>query len=192
MKRFFFFIILFSCFFLNSMAQKSDMKPKAPKEDIKVNREYDEKGNLIKFDSIYSYSWSGDSTLMNSFSPEDFQKSFGGHFGFFSDSTFFNHSFFKDFEQMFAQPFGGRPDSLQMKKFGQNHFFQEFGLKSDTLRMEGLEDFFNNFNRSESDSTSADSLRSMQPKTMDELMKILQQQMQQMQEQHRKFLQEHP
>lgn len=192
MKGFLFLIILTTCLFMNSAAQKTDQQAKTPKEDIKVNREYDEKGNLIKFDSIYSYSWSGDTTLMHSFSPEDFQKSFGDHFGFLSDSTVFNHSFFKDFEQMFALPFGGKPDSVQMKKFGQSHFFHDFGLKSDTLRMEGLDDFFNNFNKSESDSTSADSLRNEQPKTLDELMKMLQQQMQQMQEQHRKFFQELP
>ena len=92
MKGFLFLIILTTCLFMNSAAQKTDQQAKTPKEDIKVNREYDEKGNLIKFDSIYSYSWSGDTTLMHSFSPEDFQKSFGDHFGFLSDSTVFNHS----------------------------------------------------------------------------------------------------
>lgn len=93
---------------------------------------------------------------------------------------------------MFALPFGGKPDSVQTKKFGQNHFFYDFGVKRDTLRMEGLDDLFNNFNKGESDSTPADSLRNVQPKTLDELMKMLQQQMQQMQEQHRKFFQERP
>jgi len=56
MKQFLLSVILAMCLILNSLAQKPVQKSNSPKEDVKVNREDDEKGNLIKFDSIHSYS----------------------------------------------------------------------------------------------------------------------------------------
>ena len=64
MKQFLLSVILAMCLILNSLAQKPVQKSNSPKEDVKVNREYDEKGNLIKFDSIHTYNWSGDTTMV--------------------------------------------------------------------------------------------------------------------------------
>lgn len=190
MKRYSFLIMLTMCFFLNSTAQKNDQKPNTPKEDIKVNREYDENGNLIRFDSVYSYNWSSDTTLLKSFSPEDLSKQFGDPFGFISDSTFHGNSFFDEFDQMFALPYSGKQDSLMMKKFGLNqHYFNNFGLKNDSLALnfKDFDDFFNNFGSPKSDSILSKSPHLSKLKSMDEMIKILQQQMQEMEKQHQKF-----
>lgn len=191
MKRYFIFIILAMCFFLNSTAQEKVQKRIAPKEDVKGNREYDEKGNLIKFDSVYSYSWSGDTTLMKSFSPDDFPNPFGDHFGSLSDSTFQGNSFFDHFEQLFAQPFSGTQDSILLKEFGMNPHFHDFQFNTDSLSLN-----FRNFGENKGDSISSKSpghlpFRS-HPRSVDEMMKMLQQQMQEMEGQQRNFFKEEP
>ena len=99
-------------FQLTMMAQKSKSSHASPKEDIQVNREYDENGNLIKFDSVYSYSWSGDTTLLKSISPEIFSKLFDDQFNFSSDSTFFDNFFFDRFDKSFFGPFSNKKDSI--------------------------------------------------------------------------------
>lgn len=105
MKRLVIFSFLNLCLVIGLMAQNPEKKQNLPQENSKVTKEYDEKGNLIKFDSVYSYSWSGDTTMMKSLSPEDLSKMFGGSFEFFNDSTFHSKSFFDDFDKMFANPF---------------------------------------------------------------------------------------
>ena len=93
---------------------------KKPKGEWKVNREYDEAGNLIKYDSIYSYSYShigGDSLRVNLDSIMDsFKGYFGEHrpfkwndgFSFFPESdSLFMKDFFKDdyfFDRWERQP----------------------------------------------------------------------------------------
>jgi hypothetical protein len=47
-------------------------KENAPDEQIIVNKKYDEKGNLIQYDSTYIHQWSSDSTLRFSFPNNDF------------------------------------------------------------------------------------------------------------------------
>jgi hypothetical protein len=86
---------------------KAEKKTVQPKVDIKVNRQYDDKGNLIGFDSTYSSYYStyrGDTALMDSlFKKFDFSFNrkhpsiLDEHFGklFFEDSLFY-HDFFHD------------------------------------------------------------------------------------------------
>lgn len=64
------FILLFS---FTGFTQKQDTT-KLPNKNIKVQREYDEDGNLIRYDSIYT--WSSDNSY---------------HFN--PDSSFFNFSY---------------------------------------------------------------------------------------------------
>ncbi|MBT8301728.1 MAG: hypothetical protein KJO63_10370, partial [Maribacter sp.] len=48
--------------------EEKQEKPQEPNGQWEVHREYDEAGNLIKYDSIYSYSYSnknGDSVKIN-------------------------------------------------------------------------------------------------------------------------------
>jgi hypothetical protein len=197
MKKYLIFLSIALCFSINLRAQKNDQKPNSPKEDIKVSREYDEHGNLIKFDSVYSYNWSGDSTLMKSFSPENFPDLFGNHFGNFPDSAFFGDSFFGGFDP-FMGIVGGTPDSTLMKKFGLNHHFQNFEFKNDSLAMNqnDFDNFFRNFGESPKDSSSEKLFRKKfggtQNGSMDELLKMMEQQMRQMEEYQRKFFKEQP
>lgn len=124
-----------------------------PKVNINVNKEYDEEGNLIGFDSTYSYSYSnvGDDSLnldidslFNGFSPSFFRHSPGiwsRHFDdlFFNDSllhnNFFNDDyFFNRFERNLLEPDDvfRRMDSLKNKYFK--------GVYPDTMEDENADD----------------------------------------------------
>lgn len=68
-----------------------------PKVDIRVNKQYDDKGNLIAYDSTYSSvynSVAGDSLGMDSLF-QGFQRNFGQRFPFLNDPGF-NDLFFQD------------------------------------------------------------------------------------------------
>jgi hypothetical protein len=185
-----------TAFAFNSLAQNKDSKSNSPKEDIKVNREYDEQGNLIKFDSTYTYNWSGDTTLVNSMSTEDLNRFFDDHFKFFNDSSFIGDSFFNDFNQLFSNPFSTRRDSVLMKKFGMDHF-HSFNFNNDSLAVnfKNFDDFFGQMKPDKSDSISSKAPKvpfsAKHPRTMDDMMKMLQQQMQEMEGMQRKFLDAH-
>ena len=78
--------------------QKGTAEPAVnPQTNISVNKEYDESGNLIRYDSTYSYFYSnveGDTLLGDSIF-----KRFRNHFNqsyFFSESPFFSDFFFED------------------------------------------------------------------------------------------------
>lgn len=69
----------------------------APKEDVKVNKEYDEDGNLIKYDSTYTYFYSN---IENDSIAEDsiftnFKNMFELQYPF-SYKPYFNDLFFED------------------------------------------------------------------------------------------------
>ena len=78
-----------------------------PDEQIKVNKEYDENGNLIRFDSTYTKSWSSDSTLMVGDIDsiyKDLERYFGlGADGVYTDSTLLGAKGFHDFNERFFQ-----------------------------------------------------------------------------------------
>ncbi|WP_372774968.1 hypothetical protein [Mangrovibacterium sp.] len=155
-------IIVFSAQLLQAQS-KGD--PAGPNEQSKVTREYDEQGNLIRFDSTYVKSWSSDSTLnqatfneLQKQMEEMFKGSFGDESdGFFGD--FFPGSakeFFGQFDQQFSD------SSIVMPGF-QNSFpdfdklheqmMQRFGLyfqpdsvffEQDTIPGQFQFDFFGN------------------------------------------------
>ncbi|MEP3837028.1 MAG: hypothetical protein ABJM36_05245 [Algibacter sp.] len=103
-------IPLFCLLFFNCSGQdkqKNEALALKPDENITVNKEYDENGNLTRYDSIYSYSYSNNGKLTDSLKIE-FQKYFNSH-------SFFNDSFFKDF-------FDQDPDS---KQFNSENFFHD-------------------------------------------------------------------
>ena len=195
MKRFVLISFFNLCLIISVWAQNQDKKQNLPKENSKVTKEYDEKGNLIKFDSLYTYSWSGgDTTMFKSFSPKDFPEVFGNNFGFIPDSTFKGHSFFDEFDQLFAQPFNGTRDSMMMKRFEQFHDFSNFDLPNDSiaLNFNMPDNFFDESGKGKKDSISSKSPRNslgLHPKSMEEMMKMMQMQMQEMEEYQRKFFQ---
>lgn len=121
------------------MAQQNDA-PGQPKEQSNVIREYDESGNLIRFDSTYVRSWSADS-LMSSDEFNSVQQQmkelFSGAFGDDSDN-FFNDAFglfdsgvmnqLDDSTGMSMPDFGNSfPDLQEMHRKMAEHFQQFFG-----------------------------------------------------------------
>ncbi len=68
-----------------------------PKAKIKVNKEYDENGNLIRYDSSYSYYYSNveNDTLLRDSIFDQFRNHFNQKY-FFSKEPFFNDLFFQD------------------------------------------------------------------------------------------------
>lgn len=89
-----------SIFFGNCIGQNGEKKAdesNSPAGTYKVNKEYDKDGNLIRYDSTYSYYYSnveGDSVVQDSI-LNVFKDSFNNQF-FFSDDPFFNEFFFQD------------------------------------------------------------------------------------------------
>ncbi|MEO8933136.1 MAG: hypothetical protein ABI295_02425 [Xanthomarina sp.] len=88
-----------------------------PKGTWKVDKEFDENGNLIRFDSIYSWSSHGKFDNFSSSNKDSLMKSFKSRF-------FTNYSGFENdgFEDVFSQ------DSLFIKHFFNDDFFgSDFG-----------------------------------------------------------------
>lgn len=165
----------------SNKTQNAQQDKNKPKEDIRVNREYDEKGNLIKFDSVYSYSYSSDSTLKD-FDFKNFSDPFGMNMKFFNDSAF-NQFFMKDFDSFFSDSFMQNRDSMisKLNKMHNLHF------KNDSLahNQMDMDEFFQQFQQFQGDSSST-----MQPffhefnfdsKGMKEMMEQMQKQMEQFQ-----------
>jgi hypothetical protein len=124
-------IVSVGLFFLNKPCFAQDLnkeKQKKPDVKIKVNKEFDDKGNITRFDSTYSYSWSGNGQIPSNLDSlfKGFNHSFKSdrnidsllnQLGFsnsFNDNDFFSQPFFDQnmqFEDFFNQsPF--RIDSL--------------------------------------------------------------------------------
>jgi len=86
-----------------------DDSVKKPKVDIKVNRHFDDKGNMVGFDSTYTSYYSsveGDTTQMdsmfrdfNTYFKKQHRSLFDDHFNnlFFNDSLMYPDFFHKDF-----------------------------------------------------------------------------------------------
>lgn len=64
---------------VSAVAQKATPKKNAPEEKITVKKEFDENGNLIGFDSLRIWSWSGDSAFRFQF-DDGWEKLFGKGF----------------------------------------------------------------------------------------------------------------
>jgi len=103
MKKNISFIAAVTVFTIAATAQTSIENNRKPDERIIVNKEFDEQGNLLRYDSAYSFQWFSDTT----FSLPDFGgwetffnkgKSFPN---FFNDSMLFDMPFFKNFPKDF-------------------------------------------------------------------------------------------
>lgn len=133
----------------NAAAQKKNDNKKQPDEQIIVNKEYDEQGNLLKYDSTYTFEWYSDTSFH--FPGFDGWKDFFGqqapHRNFFPDDLFADSimprmPFFRDFPDSFFEDewpsegfrfhFGG-PDSM---------FFRNFSFHQDTAFFFGPDSSF--------------------------------------------------
>lgn len=145
MRNFVLPILLLLATVTGSQAQQAKKNQQAPDKQISVNREYDENGNLIRFDSTYVYRWSTDSTFQfpigkgweDLLGKEFFQHDWSSRF--FNDSSAhlppftgkFPFSFFDDDD--FFRGFGTLPDSV---------FNRHFSFRQDTTFFMGPDSSF--------------------------------------------------
>lgn len=146
MKKSIIFAILLSFLLTNcnsqnkpkqELVQKDSIKPQTK---IRVNKEYDEQGNLISIDSSYSYFYSNikNDTLMEKEIFDKFKLDFDNRFT--SLDSIFSNDFFK------GSPF-------EMNDFYTNDFFQDnFKLHQDRMNkmLKEMDSIKNNFYKKES------------------------------------------
>jgi hypothetical protein len=121
------------------LEQPAATKGNQPRVQVKVNRKYDEKGNLIRFDSTYTYFYSdrgrdssriGLDTIFQRFKSK-YKTDFPGAWGSGFNELFFNDSLFRyDFlnEDFFTRRF-----EMNMQHMRQM-FLQMDSIKTDYLR----------------------------------------------------------
>lgn len=133
-------------FFIHAAYSQTGTSPQKPDEQIIVNKEYDQQGNLLRFDSTYSFQWHSDTT----FTFPDFggwQDMFNNGFplrDLFSDSLFHDLPFFRDFPHRFFEndsvhqhfPFGFDPFARD------SSFLRRFSFQFDTTLFMGPDSSF--------------------------------------------------
>lgn len=132
-----------------SVAQKKDKGQ--PDVKIDVKKEYDEKGNMVLYDSTYSWSWSGNSDDMD---LDSLLEKFHHHLEIYNlyDDDFFPHAFmFPESPDSGRGSFFGPEDSTRSWEFGsdttlKNYFFDDFFNRNfPSFDNEYLKEFFNDF-----------------------------------------------
>tara|TARA_R110001632_G_scaffold84909_2_gene186896 strand:+ start:1062 stop:1550 length:489 start_codon:yes stop_codon:yes gene_type:complete len=112
--------------------EKVTAMAEVPKGSWKVDKEFDEHGNLIRYDSIYSWSSADQLNDLSTTDRDSLMQSFKSRF-FTNFSDFENQGF----EGMFT------PDSLFSKRFFNDDFFDsDFGeefMDIDKMRQQMLE-----------------------------------------------------
>lgn len=119
-------------------------KKTSPDEKISVQKDFDEDGNLIRYDSTYTFQWFSDSISNLDFMLK-FHESFGNNFPFGNFPP--NDSLFQGFSFPGFEHF-----------FNGNSFFESFGFPIDSMFFDAFpfsDDFFSIF--------SPDSLHVMNP-----------------------------
>jgi len=127
MKRYFLLLMIglfsISCNGQTKDADKTELKEheetitEQPKGSWKVNKEFDDQGNLIRYDSIYSWSSNGKFDDLSTLEKDSLLKSFKSRF-FTNFSDFENNGF----DDVFSK------DSLFSKRFFNDDFFEsDFG-----------------------------------------------------------------
>lgn len=119
-------VVLFGCKGQNNEETNKIKKESInqPQTEVKVNKEYDENGNVVKYDSTYSYYYSN--IDRNSLLEDSIMLIFKNHFN--QSFGFSSHPFFDDF---FFQ------DSLMQYDFYNNDFFIE-RFRQNQARMNDL------------------------------------------------------
>lgn len=126
---------------VHSVFAQQQKEQKSPDEQIIVNRNYDEQGNLIEYDSTYFHKWTtdstfylgipGDKTLKNWNFPgiEQFMNEF------WNDSLFRNRPYTpRPFSFGFEfSPFGEDSDRLNPRLFSDSLFQRNFPYRLDSL-----------------------------------------------------------
>ena len=113
-------------------------KRNKPETNITVNKEYDEDGNIVKYDSTYSYYYSNIEN--NKFAGDSIMKLFRERFNnryFFSEDPFFDNLFFQDSLLDF---------DFYKKDFFRNRFFDNWRHMDQLfLEMDSIKNNFFNY-----------------------------------------------
>jgi hypothetical protein len=131
------------------VAQKKDNNNQ-PDVKIDVKKQYDEKGNMVVYDSIYSWSWSGNPDDMD---IDSLMNKFRHHLEIYNyyDGDIFPHSFIlPQFPDVNPESFFGTEDSILSWDFNndttlKNFFFDDFFYWNFIPYSESLEEFFDDF-----------------------------------------------
>jgi len=122
------FLVLSSC---NGQTVKKEINDQAkadkPKTDVQVKKVYDDHGNLIKYDSTYTYVYTNPETkgsVRDSVMAE-FSKHFGKN-GFTGNESFFNNMFSNDSLIM-------NNDAFAKEFFNKDFMPNDFGLSSQNM-----------------------------------------------------------
>ncbi len=140
MKRVIFLgvLLIFSTVCKAQILNDSTQNSTKPKVQVKVNKVYDENGNVVRYDSTYSWSYSSQSTenkidvdsLINRFMP------------------YFHKHFSNSLNKSFSDPFFNLDDSNMMLDFFNNdHFFKQwqnqlFDFQHQIQQMDSLKRLF--------------------------------------------------
>jgi hypothetical protein len=131
MKTFLLFLtiifLIFSCKDQNkspNTIHTSQSKGQNPKEDVQVNKTFDKKGNLVKFDSTYTYSYTSNGLDSSRVMLDTVLQ----HFKSFYDSDF-SERWNKEFEKVFLS------DSLFKYDFpNEDYFSKRFELNTEHMK----------------------------------------------------------
>ncbi len=131
-------LIISAIFFVVSAQVSGQEKSKkdSPDEQTIVNKEYDENGNLIAYDSTYIHQWSSDSSFQSPFLSDDIfaEKDFPDMNDFFEG--FFGDSAMQNFSFPNAGRFPSFDDEELLKLFGHSFtdslFINKFSLDNDS------------------------------------------------------------
>lgn len=127
MKKILFIIIPFYFISMGLYAQNESLKKiNQPKTNIEVKREYDKNGNLIRYDSTYSYYYSNieNDSLFRDSLLNQFQNHFKKRHLFFEDQ-FYRDYFFSDSLFDFNSPMKDFFEEFRNKKYQMEDFFWE-------------------------------------------------------------------
>jgi hypothetical protein len=117
-------VFVLAVFSQNISGQKQDNPAKEngnkPKVDIKVNKETDKDGNITRYDSTYSWSWSSDGNT-----PENVDSVFNSMRSHFFRNSIFNDSLFLSMPLDLKVPFYN--DSTLDSYFESDFFNNGFG-----------------------------------------------------------------
>lgn len=150
MKKLIILLVLCIAGALNIYAQ--NQQPDDTDEQIIVNKEYDENGNLIKYDSTYIHQWSSDSTINLSFGNgfpammgDSMINSLLQQFGMsqkFDFSPFFDQDFLNQTQPVFSDSTFINHFNMQAQMFD---FFNDPGFEQMQKQMQEQLEQFNRF-----------------------------------------------
>ena len=101
-----------------------------PKANIKVNKEYDKNGNLIRYDSTYTYVFTGTDSLIKDSFLKEFEERFDSFFPS-SPSLLFNDFFVNDSSMIRYNQYMKKLDKLyrEIDSVRHQYFYEQYNKK---------------------------------------------------------------